>query len=176
MLRFRTVHPSKKSLKYVSYRNIAKALNLTENEVQHICRKSLKPEKILTLKKKSRQLDQQHIDFLLNPRTLEQWAGFTMKQRTVMFHRQFTDKRIAITSLTRLYLKNGVKRKKVRQEKNMPGRVREDFRQRCVNLLDEINRVKREGLPIVYLDETLFGKRSIALKEWSNKNSNLTVN
>ena len=121
-------------------------------------------------------LDQSHVDYLLNPRTLEQWAGFPLKMRAKLFHRQFTDKRIAVTSLRRLYLKNGIKRKKVRQEKNMPETTRRDFVQKCVNLLHELNTVKQQGLPIVFLDETLFGKRSIVQKEWGSKNSNLTVN
>ena len=44
-------------------------------------------------------------------------AGFPLKQRAVMFHRMFTDKRIAVTSLRKLYLKNKITQKKVRQEK-----------------------------------------------------------
>ena len=175
MLRFRTTLPSNKSLKYVTYRVIASTLNLTENEVQHICRKSLKSERILSLKQKAHKLDQQHFDFLLHPRILEQWAGLTMKKRTVMFHRQFTDKRIAVTSLRRLYLKNGIKRKKVRQEKHMPEHVRVDYTQRCQNLLNEIDQVKSEGRKFVYLDEINFTKRSIMLREWSGKNSNLAI-
>ena len=58
----------------------------------------------------------------------------------------------------------------------MPETVRRDFIQRCVNLLHELNALKHQGLPIVYLDETLFGKRSIVQREWASKNSNLTVN
>ena len=67
-----------------------------------------------------KQLDQEHFEFLLNPDTLKRWAGMTMKMRTILFHRQFPDKRIAVTSLRRLYLKHKVKRKKVRQEKSLP--------------------------------------------------------
>ena len=66
------------------------------------------------------KLDQEHIEFILNPDTLKKWAGMTMKMRTTLFHRQFPDKRIAVTSLRRLYLKHKVKRKKVRQEKYLP--------------------------------------------------------
>ena len=34
-----------------------------------------------------RMLDKEHIDFLLSPQTLQSWAGFTMKERTIFFHR-----------------------------------------------------------------------------------------
>jgi len=117
--RFGTSKPTKKAWKYTTYRAIAAALNLTQNEVQHICRKALKPQKTLTSKQLVRKLDQEHIDFLISPITLERWAGLTMKKRTVYFHRKFTNKRIAVTSLRRLYLRHGIKCKKVRQEKVM---------------------------------------------------------
>ena len=118
--RFRTSKPTKKAWKYTTYRAIAAALNLTQNEVQHICRKALTPQKTLTSKQLVRKLDQEHIDFLISPITLERWAGLIMKKRTVYFHRKFTNKRIAVTSLRRLYLRHGIKCKKVRQEKVMP--------------------------------------------------------
>ena len=57
----------------------------------------------------------------------------------------------------------------------MPENVRLDFVLRCVNLLYEINQAKQKGLPIVYEDETLFGKRSLVTREWATKNSNLSV-
>ena len=61
-----------------------------------------------------------------------------MNQRTKLFHRKFTDKRIAVTSLRRLYLKHGLKRKKVRQEKYMPEKARKKFNTDCMTLLQEI--------------------------------------
>ena len=114
MIRFRTIQPLNNSHKYATYQQIAQALNLTVYEVQHICRKALLPTQKLSWEKRVRILDQEHIDFLVNPRTLERWAGFTMKQRAIYFHRQFTNKRIAVTTLRRLYSKHGIKRKKVR--------------------------------------------------------------
>lgn len=58
LIRFRTTKPSKKGYKFATYKTIASILNLTQNEVQHICRKALKPQKILTNKQLSRILDQ----------------------------------------------------------------------------------------------------------------------
>ena len=142
-MRFRTTTPTAKSYKHISYALIAATLNLTVYEVQHICRKALQPAKKVTDDQLVRKLDQVHLDFLLSPVTLEQWAGLTLKERTVRFHRQFTDKRIAITSLRRLYLRNGVKRKKVRQEKAMPLGSRIKFVQNCQNLLATLAEVRR---------------------------------
>ena len=98
-----------------------------------------------------------------------------MKQRTILFHRRFTDKRIAITTLRRLYLRHGIRCKKVRLEKTMTQRVRRNFVQNCQSLLAEIEQAEREGRVLVFADETLFTKRAIKQREWSAKNTNLTA-
>ena len=79
LIRFRTTQQTTKSRKYATYKTIASTLNLTQNEVQHICRKAFKPKRPLTGKQVVRKLDQEHINFLLSPITLERWAGLTMK-------------------------------------------------------------------------------------------------
>ena len=57
LIRFRTAGPTTKSRKYVSYKRIAAALNMTPNEVQHICRKAIKKPKPITNKKLALKLD-----------------------------------------------------------------------------------------------------------------------
>ena len=99
-----------------------------------------------------------------------------MKQRTIYFHRRFTNKRIAVTTLRRLYLRNGIRCKKVRLEKVMPEKTRQNFVHMTRSLIEDIEQAKQEKRLIIYIDEILFSKRSIRLREWSNKNSNLTVN
>ena len=71
LIRFRTDEPTTKSRKYASYRLIAKILNLTCYEVEHICRKSILPKKELTINKQIRKLDKEHLNYLLSQRTLE---------------------------------------------------------------------------------------------------------
>ena len=174
-IRFRTTTPTAKSYKYISYARIAATLNLTVNEVQHICRKALLPARKVTADQLVRKLDQVHVDFLLSPVTLEQWAGLTLKQITVRFHRQFTDKRIAVTSLRRLYLSHGVRRKKVRKEKVLPPRLKERYTEQCCAVLANIHAEKSSGRKLVYCDEIVFSKLALQTKEWSTKNTNLTV-
>ena len=92
-----------------------------------------------------------------------------------MFHRQFTNKRIAVTSLRKLYLRNGIKRKKVRMEKVIPQKLKDNFAEQCQQLLNKLDQVKREGRKLVYLDEINFTKRSLKLVEWSGRSTNLSV-
>ena len=114
LLRFRSTRPTVGADRFMSYAKIARALSITYNEAQHLIRQALKPKKPLTFDQRARLLDREHIEFLTSPSTLESWAGRTMKWRTILFHRRFPDKRIAVTSLRKLYLKHKVKRKRVR--------------------------------------------------------------
>ena len=111
-------------LHLLSHGVIAETLNLNYHVVQHLCRKALLKQQPISPEKQVRVLEQVHIDYLLSQRTLEMYSGLTMKQRTIRFHRVYTNKRIAVTTLRRLYLKNGIKRKKIRQEKPKPNLMR----------------------------------------------------
>lgn len=57
LIRFRTTNPTMKSRKYMTYKMISKSLNLTEYEVQHICRKALLPKRILSFDQIAFKLD-----------------------------------------------------------------------------------------------------------------------
>ena len=176
LLRFRTDQPAKNAVKYCSYQKIGRIVNLSYNEVQYICRRALNlATKRSKPKDTSRQLEQLHKDFLTNPRTLELWAGRTLKERCILFHRRFPNKRIAVTSLRVFYLRNKLRRKKVRAEKKMPQKTRAEFAHKCQDLLVDIEVAQKEGRRFVFLDELNFTKRSLQLREWAAKNSNLTV-
>ena len=71
------------------------------------------------------------------------------------------------TTLRRIYAKHKIKRKKVRQEKHLPGNYRANFAERCKKLLEQVDQIKELGLPIVYCDEICFTKRAILSKEYS---------
>ena len=57
----------------------------------------------------------------------------------------------------------------------MPQNIRAEFSQKCQQLLADIEVAKKEGRHFVFLDELNFTKRSLQLREWAAKNSNLTV-
>ena len=175
LLRFRCTEPTADAHKYAAYSTIAQVLSMPYNQVQHICRTALRPIKKPNGDKLLRKLGPEHLRFLTSMHTLEQWSGMTMKQRTILFHRRFTDKRIAITTLRRLYLRHGIRCKKVRLAKTMTQRVRRNFVQNCKDLLAEMEQAEREGRILVFADETLFTKRAMKQREWSAKNTNLTA-
>ncbi len=174
LLRFRTSNPSKKPRKFCSYQGIATVVRLTYNQVQHICKQALS-QTSCRRKNLSRQLDQVHVDFLKSEKTLELWAGKTLKERTVLFRGRFPAKRIAVTSLRKFYLRHKIKRKKVRQEKSLPANLQAEFQSQCRELLNKLAEARQQQRTIVYLDEINFTKLSFQNKEWSYKNTSLTV-
>jgi hypothetical protein len=160
----------------VAYSRIAKTLGVSYNSVQHICREGVKPARRLSAKdrlrakkKQERTLNEEHVNFLTGARTLEVCAGFTLKERARFFHRKFLNKTIAVTSLRKLYLKHGIKRKKVRQEKSSEYRSRADYKYKCRTLSQELDEVRRERRRIIFLDEINFTKLSLPSREWSKK-------
>ena len=57
----------------------------------------------------------------------------------------------------------------------MPVNSQLRFQQNCRDLLTKLEEMQRADKKIIYLDEINFTKRSLCLREWSRKNSNLTV-
>ena len=66
-----------------------------------------------------RFLKYEHIDFLRSPDTLLNWSGKSLKERCLLFHRQFGDHRINPTLLTQFYAKHKIKRKRVKTVKEI---------------------------------------------------------
>ena len=69
-------------------------------------------------------------------------SGKTIRERVLMFESHFPGKKLSITSLRRLYLKHGIKRKKVRLEKAMPASTRQNFVRSCTTLLNSLGELK----------------------------------
>ena len=105
--------PTPTSKRRFTYAALAKALVLTPDQVRHYCTSALKKSpKIkvsfdhrLRLKSKdlSRKLEEHHVDFLLDPDTLEEWAGKTYLERVALFRKKYPSKQISATFLWRLY-------------------------------------------------------------------------
>ena len=126
-LRYGPTKANRRPKLFKSLADISKALKVPYHSVQHICRYKYKPAKSKRYGGQHWKLEQEHVAFLLSEDTLKKWAGFTMKERITLFHRRFMNKKIAVTSLRRLYLNNKVKRKKVRQHKGVPPQTLIDF-------------------------------------------------
>ena len=146
---------------------------MSPGKVQHIC--STAHLKNARKKDIVRKLFKEHTDFLLSPQTLIQWAGFTMKERVVLFHRMFPNKRISATSLHRLYKANGVTMKSVKINKSTPPPNLHNYEEQRIRTLGKLERATEQHLPVVYLDELIFSKRTIQSKALSLRNQHIKV-
>ena len=122
-----------------------------------------------SVKKRSYKLEKKHVDFLCSHETLKKWTGYPLAQRCVLFHRVWTNKRITPPALSKLYRKQGVRLKAVRQFK-LPSDCDLD---RYVRLVDEcreeVKDAIKNGIRLIYLDETVFTKRTYQTRDYGAK-------
>ena len=110
-------------------------------------------------------LGPKHIAYLIAQGTLEAMAGLTMEERTMMFR----PKVIAVTTLRRLYLKHGCMRKNVRQRKTIPPSAILKYSIHRQMIMRKLERVEREGIPLLYMDEIVFTREAMQKREWSGR-------
>ena len=53
--------------------------------------------------------------------------------------------------------------------------MRENYAQKCLAVLQQLDHARDTGQMVIFLDEVVFTKRSVALSEYSCKNTNLTL-
>jgi len=64
-------------------------------------------------------LKPEHIEYLKDTEVLRSWAGKSLKQRCILFHRHFGNHRINPTLLRKFYLLNKIKSKKIKMVKHI---------------------------------------------------------
>ena len=127
------------------------------------------------MKDKTRTLLEHHIDFLLDPETLEEWAAKTMAERRALFEKRWPSKTISTTALWRLYKKNGVRMKEVRKCKEVPPKVAEDYEKDRLQLVAELAEARNSNLEVVCLDEIIFSKHNIKRRTRALRNQQIKV-
>ena len=112
---------------------------------------------------------------MTNDETLKAWAGYTIDERVVLFHRRFPHKVISAVGLWRFYRAHGIKRKQVRVQKSMPAPHLHNFTEQRERVLRELRAAREKQLPIVYLDELAFTKRTMMFRDYSARNKHLKI-
>ena len=122
-----------------------------------------------------RFLSQEHIDFLTDPQTLTRWAGKSLWERCILFHRHFGSHRINPTLLRKVYQVHKIKSKKVRQVKLIKPDKELEYENWRIEIRDRIRSLRRQSRRIIYIDETVFTWKSIKLTEYSPLHHNHRV-
>ena len=80
-----------------------------------------------------------------------------------------------MSSLHRLYISNGIRRKTVRIQKSEPPADVHNFEEQRQKVLDKMTSAKNRKLPVAYLDEIVFSKRAMLTRTWSNPKKHIKV-
>ena len=95
------------------------------------------------------------------------WAGKSLKERCVLFHRHFGNHRINSTLLRKFYLHYRIKRKSVKFTKHIEAARENEYEQWRLDIKAQIAQLKKDGHRIIYIDETLFTTKTIQSKDYT---------
>ena len=96
----------------------------------------------------------------------------SLEDRTADFSRAFPNKKISHETLRRIYIKNQVRKKKVRVT-NIPNRKESKRIKKTIQeAKQQLEDYRQRGFRIIFIDETMITKSTIASHEWSKKYTN----
>ena len=99
----------------------------------------------------------------------------SLDERTADFMKSFPNKKISSSTLKNIYKKHTVRKKKVRITK-IPNR--KEIKKITRNIMEakaDLEYYRSKGFRIIYVDETMVTKSTIATHEWTNKYKNFEI-
>ena len=99
----------------------------------------------------------------------------TLKQRALMFHRQFPDLEISASTIERVYKAHNVRYKFIRSVKKHVDYRLPGYFKLLIDCNEEVLKARAKGLEILCLDEAVFTFNTFSKKAWSTKNQNLRI-
>jgi len=96
-------------------------------------------------------------------------------ERAADFRRSYPNKKISSTTLKNIYQKNIIRKKKVRITKIPDRKLKKKITRNILEAKSDLDYYRAQGFRIIYLDETMVTKSTIATHEWSNKNKNFEM-
>jgi hypothetical protein len=130
----------------------------------------------MSISKRSRsKLSDDHIAFLTDPETLNEWAHASLKERVKRFHRRFGEAKISVSTLRRLYLKNKIKFKFIKRVKKEIDFTEKKYNELFIRMrtLVELSKIYKQKF--IFLDETVFTFSTFRSKAWSTHHNRIKV-
>ena len=115
---------------------------------------------------------QEHIDYIVSNETIIDWAGLSLNERVVRFHRRFPDKRITWYRLRKVYYQHGIKKKKIVRTKIIQKDLAEKIRKEAIHAKSQLREMIEQGYLIIYVDEFMTTKSTLPTHDWTAKNHN----
>ena len=99
----------------------------------------------------------------------------SLSERAANFMMTFPEKKTSAESIRRIYIKNKVRKKKVKvtkiPNKKEAKRIKRSIQEAKAQLME----FRAKGFRIIYIDETMVTKSTIATHEWSQLNHNFEI-
>ena len=178
LLRFGGVKESARAAPVLNLTSIATLIHLPVETVRRLLSVAIywiSSEKDLGSKPKSK-LQARYKEYLLHPETLRAWAHLSLKQRAVMFHRQFPELKISASLLQRTYRAGGVRYKYIRKVKKQIDYTSEHYLGLFQKMLQLLRQAKLDGFKVVFLDEAVFTFNTFNTKAWAGAYDSIKVN
>ena len=131
LLRYHKKKPERHDPAFMPYADIAHHLDLPYHRVRYICcRVHLQKKRKPRVRASSRIIEDEQAAYLKAPATLRAWAGRSLAERSILYHRRFAHKTITAMELCRFYKRNKIKRKAVTRYKTATPEKRAEYEAR----------------------------------------------
>ena len=131
LLRYHKRKPVRTDATFMTKAAIGKELGLTLNQVKYICtRVWLHKKRRSKRDRPERIIEPEQEAYLKDPAILRAWAGRSLIERSILYHRRFPHKIISAMELCRFYKRNKIKRKAVTRYKTATPEKRAEYEAR----------------------------------------------
>ena len=122
-----------------------------------------------------RFLKPHHITWLTSARTLKLQTSMSLVDRCKQFRQEFPGAKMNPTLLGQVYKEHKIRKKRFIFVKAAPNQDPDKRAQELATIRRKRTRAKNEGRRIIYIDETVFTRTTVAKAEWSRPKENMTV-
>ena len=107
--------------------------------------------------------------------TLRQQTGLSLKDRSEHFRHKYPQAHMNPTLYRQVYRRHWIRKKKFRWYKVDPKATEESQRYDLARMKRQLTMAKNDGFRIVYLDETMFTRKTVAEAEWTLPKQNVMI-
>lgn len=109
------------------------------------------------------------------PTILKAWAGRSLVERAILYHRRFPHKIISHMELCRFYRRNKIKRKAVIRFKTATPDKQAEYEAKQRKAYQALQQAWNNKERILYADECVFTKATVPKLDYAHKYTNQTV-
>ena len=117
----------------------------------------------------------EQIQYLCDNKTIEEWVGYTLRQRCKAFEMKFPDTKMTLYHLTKIYREVGIRKKKIRKTKIVDPSRHQHIKEEAVKAHEQLTSLRQQGYRIIYIDEMCVTKSTIPTHEYSMKNRPIEI-